>query len=161
MSVSIARGQAYQLAYQATGNTCGDDYKTVNKYMFKAVAYSAKTSGVRKEISRTVENEMAETHEASKRLMGKWLAYPGFAFLQMSWRGASDGHAMALLKLSNGNIFLYDPNCGLLEHEGAKSGLYEQLKQYVRTASKVFCNYDLKLCQLLGAKYNLQIKYRV
>ena len=49
----------------------------------------------------------------------------------------------------------------MLEHEGAKSGLYEQLKQYVSTASKVFCNYDLKLCQLLGAKYNLQIKYRV
>lgn len=62
---SIARGQACQRTYQAMGNAFGDDYKAGNKYMFKAVAYSAKTSGVRPEISRTVEDEMADTHMAS------------------------------------------------------------------------------------------------
>lgn len=92
--------------------------------------------------------------------MEKWLAYPGFAFLQMSWRGTSAGHAMALLKLSNGSIFLYDPNCGLLEHEGSKSGLCAQLKRYLYAASNVFYGYELTMCQLLGAKYSLQIKYR-
>lgn len=104
-SPDFSRGRVYQNAYVEMSRKYPAGQKQANLYQIKATAYSAKTSRVRPEIACTIKDEIAETNGAARILMEKLTTTPGFVFLLMGWGNTLNKHAMAMLKLNNGNIF--------------------------------------------------------
>lgn len=156
----VRRGAIYQHAYTKMWAAHSGGGKAANMYQLKAMAYSAKTSSVRPDIARTIKDEIAATNEEGRRLMDQLLTTPGYVFLLMTWGDGVNSHAIAMLKLNNGNIFLYDPNCGVLEHSGPVSGLYEQVKLYVLMNVKSIHNPEMYAGLLLSTTHDLKMKTR-
>ena len=153
------RGRIYQNAYVEMSRKHPGSQKQADLYQLKATAYSAKTSRVRPEIACTIKDEIAETNGSARMLMEKLTTTPGFVFLLMGWGNTLNNHAMAMLKLNNNNVFLYDPNYGLHELTGPKSDLYGQVKAYLSKNTTVFKNAQMKDGLLLSTTYPLKIKY--
>lgn len=153
----LDRGARYQDKFSIMYDSHSRGGVTANEYLLKAVAYSAKNPPVRTAVSSSIKDEVFVTSDGARKLVDKLAASTGNAFLLMYWEDAKSAHMMALTKIKNGRVYLYEPNGGVLQYGVGALSLHDEIKQFLIQRRILVRNPELRMSLLLSTPLDLGI----